>query len=253
MLFRESEIGAIEAILFMSQTPLSTTQLADMLQMAADDVSELLEELAERYTHPASGLALVRVEEGYRLGTKGEYASYIEQMYKPPAQSLSGAALEVLSIIAYKQPVTRGEIEFLRGVQSDRALATLVDRELVKEVGRKDGPGRPILYGTTEHFLVHFGLASISQLPALSMPEREEEVEDDEAGGDKVTAEKLEEENLLEESKDQGNIVQENSGQENNKQENKDQDNNEQEDLKEENSEEAGESEGDTGALDLAD
>lgn len=171
MLFRENEIGALEAVLFMAQDGLSLEQLAELLEIPTGDVEELLVELQQRYDSPASGLMIVRTEQGIRLSTKKEFAHYIEQMYKQPAQSLSNAALEVLSIVAYKQPVTKGEIEFLRGVQSDRALATLTEKGLVKEVGRKDGPGRPILYGTTEQFLLHFGLQSLSQLPAFKAEE----------------------------------------------------------------------------------
>lgn len=178
MLFREKEMGALEVVLFMSQDALSPEQLANILELPAADIEDLLAGLAERYNEPVSGLTLVQVEEGYRLGTKGEFSRYIETMYKQPSQGLSAAALEVLSIVAYKQPVTKGEIEFLRGVQSDRALATLVEKGLAKDVGRKDGPGRPILYGTTEQFLIHFGLNSIAQLPALPQPE-EEKVEEE--------------------------------------------------------------------------
>ena len=98
-----------------------------------------------------------------------EVARFIELLYKQPAQALSSAALEVLAIIAYKQPVTRGEVDFIRGVQSDRALATLVEKRLVKDVGRKDGTGCPILYATTEQFLLHFGLRSLEDLPNLEV------------------------------------------------------------------------------------
>ena len=115
------------------------------------------------------GLTLLEINGGYKLGTKPQVARYIELLYKQPAQALSNAALEVLSIIAYKQPVTRGEIDFIRGVQSDRALATLVEKGLVKDVGRKDGPGRPILYATTEQFLLHFGLHSLDDMPNLDV------------------------------------------------------------------------------------
>ncbi len=167
MLFREREVGALEAILFMAQENLSFNQLGNLLEIPADDVKELVDELKRRYDDPASGFMLVQSDEGIRLSTKKEFSRYIETMYKQPAQSLSNAALEVLSIVAYKQPVTKGEIEFLRGVQSDRAVATLLEKGLIKEVGRKDGPGRPILYGTTDQFLLHFGLQSISQLPVL--------------------------------------------------------------------------------------
>jgi len=168
MLFREREIAGVEALLLVADEPLKKDRLAEILQLCTDDISEILLELKERYALPTSGLTLVEVNGGYKLGTKPEMSQYIEILYHQPAQGLSGAALEVLAIIAYKQPVTKGEVDFLRGVQSDRALSTLVEKGLVKEVGRKDGPGRPILYGTTEQFLLHFGLTSLDELPDLN-------------------------------------------------------------------------------------
>lgn len=167
MLFRESETAALEALLFVAKDPLTTELLGEILELVSSEIEELLDVLRERYASDSSGLTLLKINGGYKLGTKPEAASYIEILYKQPAQALSNAALEVLSIIAYKQPITRGEVDFIRGVQSDRALATLVEKGLVKDVGRKDGPGRPILYATTEKFLLHFGLHSLEDLPNL--------------------------------------------------------------------------------------
>ena len=167
MLFREKEMAALEALLLVAKDPLTLASLADLLNLTSSEVAELVQELEQIYAAPERGLALIRVNDGFKLATKPELASYIEVLYKQPTQSLSAAALEVLSIIAYKQPTTRGEIDFLRGVQSDRAVATLIEKGLVKEVGRKEGPGRPILFGTTEKFLVHFGLRSLAELPNL--------------------------------------------------------------------------------------
>jgi segregation and condensation protein B len=174
MLFREREIAGVEALLLVANEPLSKDRLAEILQLCPDDIADILLELKERYTLPTSGLTLVEVNGGYKLGTKPEMSQYIEILYHQPAQGLSGAAVEVLAIIAYKQPVTKGEVDFLRGVQSDRALATLVEKSLVKEVGRKEGPGRPILYGTTEQFLLHFGLKSLDELPDLDFESLQE-------------------------------------------------------------------------------
>lgn len=167
MLFREREIAAAEALLFVADKPLTKACLAEILQVSGEEMEEILYDLKERYAAPASGITLVEVNEGYLLGTKAEMSAYIEVLYHQPTPGLSGAALEVLAIIAYKQPVTRGEVEFIRGVQSERALGTLAERGLVREVGRKEGPGRPILYGTTEQFLLHFGLKSLQELPDL--------------------------------------------------------------------------------------
>ena len=171
MLFREPETAALEALLFVAKSPLTCEQLGEILELAPAKIEELIYELRDRYLPNSCGLMLLEINGGYKLGTKPELARYIEILYKQPVQVLSNAALEVLSIIAYKQPVTRGEVDFIRGVQSDRALTTLVDKGLVKEVGRKDGPGRPILYGTTEQFLLHFGLRTLADLPNLEIEE----------------------------------------------------------------------------------
>ncbi|AFM42184.1 condensin subunit ScpB [Desulfosporosinus acidiphilus SJ4] len=176
MLFREPEMAALEALLFVAKNPLTLDLLEEILELDSAKISELLDELRRRYSSEACGLMLLELNGGFKLATKPEVARYIEILYKQPAQTLSNAALEVLSIIAYKQPVTRGEVDFIRGVQSDRALMTLVEKGLVKDVGRKEGPGRPILYGTTEHFLLHFGLSSLEDLPnleAFALSERE--------------------------------------------------------------------------------
>ncbi|SPF35412.1 Segregation and condensation protein B [Candidatus Desulfosporosinus infrequens] len=169
MLFREPETAALEALLFVAKNPLTAELLGEILELDQSEIEELLHKLRARYAVDSCGLTLLQINEGYKLGTKPEVARYIEVLYKQPAQALSNAALEVLSIIAYKQPVTRGEVDFIRGVQSDRALATLVEKGLVKDVGRKDAPGRPILYATTEQFLLHFGLRSLEDLPNLEV------------------------------------------------------------------------------------
>lgn len=178
MLFRETETAALEALLFVAKDPLTIERMAEILEISTDDIQEILNDLKERYVPASCGITLIELNEGYKLGTKAVLSRYIETLYKQPVQTLSGAALEVLSIIAYKQPVTRGEVDFLRGVKSDSALATLVDRNLVKEGGRKEGPGRPILYATTEQFLSHFGLTSLKDLPKLEQETEQDKNED---------------------------------------------------------------------------
>lgn len=167
MLFREKEIAGAEALLLVANDPLTLDQLAGILELNSEDVAEIISELQGRYKKADCGFMIFEVNGGFKLGTKPQMSHYIEALYHQPSQGLSSAALEALAIIAYKQPVTKGEIDFLRGVQSDRAIATLVDKSLVKEIGRKEGPGRPILYGTTEQFLLHFGLNSLKDLPEL--------------------------------------------------------------------------------------
>ncbi|NMA68601.1 MAG: SMC-Scp complex subunit ScpB [Desulfitobacterium sp.] len=174
MLFREKETAGLEALLLVANQPLTKERLGEILQLNTEEISELLFELKQRYSAPDCGITIVEINEGYKLGTKPEMSPYIETLYHQPSQGLSSAALEVLAIIAYKQPVTKGEVDFIRGVQSDRALSTLVEKELVKELGRKEGPGRPILYGTTEQFLVHFGLKSLEELPKIDFESMQE-------------------------------------------------------------------------------
>ena len=167
MLLQEPETAALEALLFVAKDQLTIELLGEILELDLLKVEELLNELRSRYTVDSCGLKLLEINGGYTLGTKPEVARYIEILYKQPTHALSNAALEVLSIIAYKQPVTRGEVDFIRGVQSDGALARLVEKKLVKDVGRKDCPGHPILYATTEQFLLHFGLCSLEDMPNL--------------------------------------------------------------------------------------
>ncbi len=165
LLFHDELLAAVEGILFAASEPLSLERIAQILEVNREDALELVEILTTQYQAQHRGIQVVELAGGYQMSTRPELAAYIERMYKPQFHSLSHAALEALAIIAYKQPVTRGEIEVIRGVQSDRAVATLVDKNLVKEVGRKEGPGRPVLFGTTDEFLKHFGLKDLTDLP----------------------------------------------------------------------------------------
>ncbi len=147
---------------------MTTEELADVLQVPAHEVRAMCAELAAAYDAREAGIKLVEWGGSWQLVTRPEHAVYLRRMASvPPPPNLSSAALEVLAIIAYHQPITRYAIESLRGVQSDRAIATLLQRQLIQEVGREDGPGRPILYGTTDVFLQAFGLQSLDDLPPL--------------------------------------------------------------------------------------
>ncbi|MFA6809258.1 MAG: SMC-Scp complex subunit ScpB [Eubacteriales bacterium] len=188
MLFQETETAALEVLLFVANEPLNIDKLAEILEISSENVLELIDILNNRYKNLSCGFNIVNIKDGYRLGTKPELANYIETLYKQPTKNLSNAALEVLSIVAYKQPVTRGEVDFIRGVQSDRSLITLAEKGLIYEVGRKDSPGRPILYGTTEKFLLHFGLRNVDELPELLFEEGNEE--DENEGEDDIKNEK---------------------------------------------------------------
>ncbi len=157
---------ALECLLFVAAEPVTPRQVGEVLRMEETAASEVLEEFRRHYVN-GGGLQVVRVAGGYQLRTRPEFAGVVSAFLRPPAQKLSRQALETLAIIAYEQPVSGPEIEALRGVSSDGVLKTLLERELIREAGRKDAPGRPILYRTTERFLEHFGLADLNDLPKL--------------------------------------------------------------------------------------
>ena len=166
VLFPDETKGVIECLLFVANEPVSLQTICEITEIEKEDALELLKELQEEYRQRRRGLQIVEIAKGYQLCTRPEFASYIERYYKPQTSSgLSRAALETLAIVAYKQPITRGVIELIRGVKVDRAIATLMEKELIKEVGRKDGPGRPVLIGTTQDFLRYFGLKDLKDLP----------------------------------------------------------------------------------------
>lgn len=158
----------IESLLFVSGEPLKIDELADILECSPDFSKELLYELTERYNNEDRGLKLIYVQDSVQLVTKPANSQYIQKLLKTNVrQSLSHAALETLAIIAYKQPITRIGIDEIRGVKSDRAVMTLLEKRLIKDVGRLEVPGRPILYGTTDEFLKHFGLEGLGRLPNI--------------------------------------------------------------------------------------
>lgn len=157
---------AVECMLFVSAEPLSLSQLAEVLGVDQEKVEDLLLALEQRL-ESGSGLQLMRVAGGYQLCTRPEYAEYCSAILQPARKKLSKAALETLAIIAYRQPCTQPEIEAVRGVSVDGVIKTLLERGLIKEAGRKQAPGRPILYATTREFLEYFGLNDISELPDI--------------------------------------------------------------------------------------
>jgi segregation and condensation protein B len=164
------ELKAIlEAVLFVSPEPVPVVRLMAILgTVSKAEVVQALGILTHDLDQDGRGIQLVQVAGGYRLVTKQEYGPWLKRMDKAKAaQKLSRSALESLAIIAYKQPLVRSEIEEIRGVETSGVLRTLCERKLVRIVGRKDVPGRPIMYGTTKFFLEHFGLHDLSQLPPL--------------------------------------------------------------------------------------
>ncbi|HEY8496691.1 MAG TPA: SMC-Scp complex subunit ScpB [Limnochordales bacterium] len=164
----ERLVAALEAILFASPEPVSTDSLARLTGWDGEGVQAALRLLRQRLEASDRGLCLLEVAGGWQLATKPDFAGLIKALLEPrPPAPLSQAALETLAIIAYRQPITRAEIEQLRGVRVDSALQSLLERELVEEAGRADAPGRPILYRTTQRFLEWTGLNSLADLPPL--------------------------------------------------------------------------------------
>lgn len=166
----ERELKAIlETLLFVSHEPVTMDRLIAVLGgVPKTEVRQALEQLRIDYEKSERGLQISEVAGGFQLGTRPEYAPWVKMLGKTkPSAKLSRSGLESLAIIAYKQPIVRGEIEAIRGVETSGVLRTLLERKLVRIVGRKDVPGRPIMYGTTKFFLQHFGLRDLSELPPL--------------------------------------------------------------------------------------
>ncbi len=177
----------VEATLFASQSPLTPAELARADEgLTPDRVREALEELRRRYDEQERAFQVYQLGDGYQILTRPEYAPYLERFDSVPrSPTLSDAALETLAIVAYRQPIGRVEIEEVRGVSSSSVLQTLQEWELVEVVGRGEGLGRPLLYGTTQKFLDHFGFQDLSDLPAtedISVTLREEPLEPGEGG-----------------------------------------------------------------------
>ncbi|MCP5514287.1 MAG: SMC-Scp complex subunit ScpB [Spirochaetales bacterium] len=165
----EKEEALLEAILFLESDPVDLNSLIKITDFSKEAVLQALANLKEKFSQPDRGLELLEIGGGYQFAPKIEYWDYLKGRYgKKNENRLSRAAMETLSIIAYSQPVTRAEIENIRGVSSDGMLRLLMGRKLVKEAGKKDTPGKPVTYGTTQEFLTFFKLKSISDLPKLS-------------------------------------------------------------------------------------
>lgn len=169
--------SAIEALLFASGEPLSLQDLVNHLEEKSKLIEILIQEMMEEYENINRGIKIICIKGSYQLVTKAENSDYIQKLLKKnKRQSLSQASIESLAIIAYKQPITRIDIDEIRGVKSESAIQRLVEKELVKEVGRLEVPGRPILYGTTDEFLRQFELKDLRDLPSLDLFGQEEDI-----------------------------------------------------------------------------
>ncbi|MBO5165739.1 MAG: SMC-Scp complex subunit ScpB [Lachnospiraceae bacterium] len=172
---RQKAEAILEAILFTMGDSVEISRLASVLEMTNKEVKEILLSMQEKYAAEERGIALLWLEDSVQLSTKADMYEYLIKIAKTPRKmTLTDTVLETLSIIAYKQPVTRLEIERIRGVSCDHALNKLLEYDLITELGRLDAPGRPLLFGTTEQFLRCFGVKSLDELPELSTMQVEE-------------------------------------------------------------------------------
>lgn len=172
---RQKAEAVLEAILFTMGDSVEISRLASVLEMSDKEVKQILEGMQEKYAAEERGISLLWLEDSVQLSTKPEMYEYLIKIAKTPKKMvLTDTVLETLSIIAYKQPVTRLEIERIRGVSCDHAVNKLLEYDLITELGRMDAPGRPLLFGTTEQFLRCFGVKSLDELPELSTLQVEE-------------------------------------------------------------------------------
>lgn len=164
-----SEIkSAIEAILFAWSDPLSAKDLSAILEITIKDIVIILEEMMDEFNYNKRGIQILQMNDYYQFSTRSEHHGYLQKLFEPKQnKGLTQAALETLAIIAYKQPITKTEIEEIRGVKCDKAMGTLLDKDLIEEQGRLEKTGRPILYGTTINFLRVFSLKSLKELPDI--------------------------------------------------------------------------------------
>ena len=184
----------IEGVLFAAGDSVSIEKLADITDVDTKTLKSIINNLADKYDNEKSGLMIISLEDSYQMCTRPDYQEYIKKLAEPKrAHNLSNAALEVLSVIAYRQPVSKTAIEQIRGVSSDTIVNRLVERGLVKEAGRLDAPGKPVLFKTTEEFLRCFNLKSLKELPEY------EEI----AGGESVPEDKV----LKDLQEDTGEII----------------------------------------------
>lgn len=167
--------AALEAILFAMGDSVELKKLADAIGETEEKTADLLEKMRQRWDREGRGVTLICLEGAWQMCTRAEYYDCLIRIAKAPRKySLSDTLMETLSIVAYKQPVTRLDVEKIRGVNCDHAINKLVEYGLVEEIGRLDAPGRPLLFGTTEQFLRSFGVGSLAELPELSALQVEE-------------------------------------------------------------------------------
>lgn len=158
----------VEGLLFVAGDALPIKDLCSIINIDETTLRRIVAQMMDSFSEENRGVRIIEVNNCYQFCTKPEHYEYIERLVKPQSrQGLSQASLETLAIIAYKQPITKSQVDYIRGVQSESCFSRLVEKELIVEIGRMDGPGRPILYGTTDNFLKLFGLKTLKELPVL--------------------------------------------------------------------------------------
>ncbi|MFA5524255.1 MAG: SMC-Scp complex subunit ScpB [Tissierellales bacterium] len=171
------EIKAIiESLLFTWGDLLSLEDISNVLETDKKFLQEIMDEMIDDFNFNRRGVQITKINDNYQLSTRPEHFDWIKKLCTPRVnKTLSNAALETLSIVAYKQPITKAEVEIIRGVKCDKSLNTLIEKNLIKEIGRLERTGKPIIYGTTDDFLRKFGLSTLEALPALDEDNLEEE------------------------------------------------------------------------------
>lgn len=170
----------IESVLFAAGEPVDVEKLSDILDIDTKSTRAVVTALADKYDREMRGLRIIRLEDSYQMCTRREYSDYISKLVEPRRSlSLSNAAMEVLAIVAYKQPVTRAVIEQIRGVSCDTLVNKLLEKNFIEEVGRLDTPGRPMLFGTTDEFLRCFGIESVMELPEFDERSQDPTIRDE--------------------------------------------------------------------------
>ncbi|MEE0516052.1 MAG: SMC-Scp complex subunit ScpB [Emergencia sp.] len=160
--------SALESMMFVWGQPLDVKTCADLFNISKEDMTSYFQELAQEYEQEGRGIVIRQIGKSFQFVTRAENAEFIERLCTPvKVKKLSQSALEVLAIIAYKQPVTKGEIDAIRGIRCDRVIDGLLKKDLICVKGRSEGIGRPILYGTTDTFLKNFGFTSLKELPEI--------------------------------------------------------------------------------------
>lgn len=182
---KDKYFSIIESLLFVSGEPMKLKQIAEIIECSVAYTKKILKEMMFNYEESNRGIKLVNMNDEYQLVTKADNSEYVLKILKNShRQALSQASLETLAIIAYKQPITRVEIDEIRGVKSESAINRLLEKNLIKEAGRLDAPGRPALFATTDEFLKHFNLENIKELPSIESI-IDEYLDEDDTGNNK--------------------------------------------------------------------